>query len=122
MLKKSFGIICLILGVISILAGFVFINKIISQNNLTISHISILVNTLLLGLPAIIIGLKFIDIDQWEKFGGIITIIISGMHVIYLLVNLFYIRELPENMILVQCGVAISLLIYGWFMKNNKIN
>jgi hypothetical protein len=121
MLKKYFGLLSFILGIISILSGFIFINKIINQNHLAISDISILVNTFVLGIPAIIYGLKFIGINKWKNIAGNIIVVISMMHVIYLLLSLFYIKKIPENMVLTQGIISFGLLIYGWLLKEEKI-
>ncbi|MGM0502251.1 MAG: hypothetical protein ACQERJ_06945 [Bacillota bacterium] len=121
MIKKYFGILCLMLGGFAILAGFIVTYKIIIQNNVTISNISILVNTLIFGVPAIIYGLKFIRIDNWKRVGGIITMMVGGIHMIYLLFNLFYMGNLTNGILLMQVGVSFGLLIYGYLLKIDKI-
>ncbi|PRX20636.1 hypothetical protein BX659_13536 [Orenia metallireducens] len=120
MLKKYLGLFLLISGIFSILSGFIFMIQNIDKYKITIEYISVLINTLILGIPLIIYSMKFIGIKNWKSNGGTIILIIGGLYLICLLLTLLCIKDIPENLLLTQGGITLVLLIYGIFLKKNS--
>ncbi|AGB41863.1 hypothetical protein Halha_1959 [Halobacteroides halobius DSM 5150] len=99
-LKKILGLILIIIGIFSFLAGFLFMFiSILNGGNLAFSHISTVLISGLVGIISIALGMNITGNRNLKRNIGIILIIISVLFSINLFIT-YYISNIPTGMLM----------------------
>lgn len=117
--KKIFSVILFIIGIFSVLAGWLFMFvTLINERGITFNHLSTLGISIMIGIIAIILGIKLMNFKEWKKnFAGVIFTI-GGLFLIDLIISLFYVDI--SKLISLSFGiVSIFCLLIGVLLINS---